>query len=276
MKERTRLKLKILSSLMMCILSLFSVITLTLSWFAFNDRTQGNGMNITVEHSLDYLGCEYYQVKSNGAGKYQLNEMETPTLGAYSALSDDYRLVIKIYVYNPNDDQFTVNALTQTTYFMGNTNYPLLPPQKKKTDLPNDSGKNYTNALSSIVSFSVLTENEASAIIEKEENKQLDALPSEDRLVNFIDLTNNTVNSSISLKQAENTAITPVKDTYNGTPCGSICIFITYDPLLVNTVFSANIGNNDMYLLANDKQRYYDIPFVCDFSLLLEKYVGSN
>ncbi len=122
----------------------------------------------------------------------------------------------------------------------------------------------------------MLTKDEASNITENTENKQLDALPSENRLVNFIDLTNNTVNGSISLKQAENTAIAPVKNTYNGIDCGAICIFITYDSLLVNTVFSANIGNNDMYLFDDQKQRYYDTPFVCDFSLLLEKHAGSN
>ncbi len=132
MTERTRLKLKIVSSLLMCILGLFSVITLTLSWFAYNDKAQSSGMNITMENSQNYLDYEYYQVERNEAGKYQLNKItDNSTLGAYGALIDGYQLVIKIYVDNHNDDQFTVSALTQTTYFMGNINYLLLPPRKK-------------------------------------------------------------------------------------------------------------------------------------------------
>lgn len=274
MKERTRLKLKILSSLMMCILSLFSVITLTLSWFAFNDRTQGNGMNITVEHSLDYLGCEYYQVVSDSQG-YGLKECQEPSLGAYGALKSDYQLIVKICMLCPEEDQFSLAAKTWTNYFLGDPGGQddpvklLLPPREDQPTLPNTDGKNYTNALSSIVSFGVLTEQEVSAI----KKGELTALPSENRLVNFIDLTNNSVNESVTLKQGTDTEITTVADQYGEAACRAIYAFITYDPLLVNTVFSVNIGNGEMYV-SNGEGGNFNIPFVCDFSLYLEETLG--
>lgn len=270
MKERTRLKLKILSSLMMCILSLFSVVALTLSWFAMNDRTQGNGMNITVEHSLDYLGCAYYKVVSGSQG-YGLEECREPSLGAYGALESDYQLVVKICMLCPEEDRFSLAAKTWTNYFLGDpVNVKLLlPPRADNTGLPNNDGKDYTNALSSIVSFGVLTEQEVAAI----KCGTLTALPSESRMVNFIDLTNHSVNESVMLKQGTDTAITTVADQYGDVECRAIYALITYDPLLVNTVFSVNIGNGEMYV-SNGEGGNFNIPFVCDFSLYLEETLG--
>lgn len=121
MQEKTRLKLKIISSFAMCVLSLFAMVSLTLSWFAVNDRVDGNGMSVATQNDQELLGYEYYRLKK-GDGGYALTQTDAAygTLGVYDALSDDHALVVKLY-FKRDEQKTTVklSARTETRYFLG-------------------------------------------------------------------------------------------------------------------------------------------------------------
>lgn len=272
MKDVTRNRLKIASSLAMCLFSLFAVITATLSWFAMNDRTYGNGMSVDMYDGNKILGYEYLKVAKNGDGKYQLSEYgqsEFPSLGVYSHIDDEYQVVLKVYLTDIENRQIKISALTSTQYFLGESGYPLLPPRADDPLLPNNEGKNYNNVLSSIVSLGVLTESEVGELT----GGGLATLPTGDRMSSFVDvnLADHTPSAELALKQssADSDVISTQSASYNGNECEAVYILITYDSLLVSTVFSANIGNDSMYMQKSDGS-FYDIPFVCDFSLYIE------
>lgn len=287
MQEKTRLKLKIISSFSMCVLSLFSVVSLTLSWFAINNKTHGNGMSITSSDDNELLGYEYFSVKKNAANTYGLTEISgiSPSLGAYDALSSDYSVAVKVYLRCPEGiTAATFTARTAADYFLGDAGYRLLPPQTDNPSMPladgkTDSGKSYTNSLTSLVAFAALTNEESAAL----SGGTATSLPSGTRLSSFIDLNNqadgkHVVSPTVAVTQTGNgaasSAVELQNDTYRGEDCRSAYIFITYEPLLVNTVFSANIGNDKMYVTNAATGEPYPIPFVCDFSI--EIAAGGN
>lgn len=286
MKEKTRLKLKIISSFATCLLSLFSLVALTLSWFAYNDRVDGNGMSVVAKNDRIFLGCEYYRLENKDGG-YALTQTDaaSASLGVYDAMKDDYALIVKLYFKRDetSDAQkpaVTVSAETNTKYFLGDNgktdgdttlDYKLLPPLKSLPAQPADEGKGYTNALSSVVTFTALTVEE----IEDMSDGVLSSLPSGDRFSTFVDVDATNANgihevknsSKISSKKGGTAEL--YEEQYNGQDCYSACVYVTYDPLLINTVFSANIGNDDM-LSENEKVEYYPVPFKCDFWLSVD------
>lgn len=274
MKHVTKNRLKIASSLALCLLSLFAALSATLSWFAINDRTHGDGMQIQVEDETMILGCRYFKLsRLNGAIR---QDGETDSLGVYGALGGETSVAVKIYLSEQCGERIKLSAQTATDYFLGDVvqdgdgnvlkSYPLLPPRTDTPELPDDEGKDYTNVLSSIVSFAVLTETEADAL----EAGTLASLPKNARTKSFVDpkATDRAPKSEISLIQSTEGGgeIATQADTYEGQACRSVYVVIAYDSLLVNTVFSANIGNSAMFMEKEDGT-LYDIPFVCDFSL---------
>lgn len=287
MQEKTRLKLKIISSFAMCVLSLFAMVSLTLSWFAVNDRVDGNGMSVATQNDQELLGYEYYRLKK-GDGGYALTQTDAAygTLGVYDALSDDHALVVKLY-FKRDEQKTTVklSARTETRYFLGDNgktvgsqtlNYKLLPPSLSDPTKPSDEGKGYTNALSSVVTFTALTHAEIADMTDG----VLTSLPTGDRFSTFIDVDAantsgvHTVNESVEIstqKGGGSVARYAESAQYKGQDCDSACVYLTYDSLLINTVFSANIGNDDMYVLKDDESgEYYPVPFKCDFWLFAD------
>lgn len=262
MKEKIRLKLKIFSSLLMCLLSLFSIVSLTLAWFAVNDKASGDGMNVAVSQSEILDGYQIYRVNGTSNGAYELTELpnnQTPSLNVYDDLAGNYQLVVKLK-FKSDAKNVKITGLTSTNYFLGDGNHPLLSAKSEsELNVPKTgsyNGSDYTNALSSIVGMTLLTDDEVSAF----ENKTLTQLPQESRLSVFI--SGSVVSSEIEI------ATTSDLNAY---------VFITYDALLVNTVFSVNIGNDDMYLtdsngsiLTGENGLPYPIPFVWDFSIAAE------
>ena len=59
MQKRARQKLKMFTSLFLCIASLFSCVTLTLAWFAFNNNVSGGGIGVGAEKKADLIAYEY-------------------------------------------------------------------------------------------------------------------------------------------------------------------------------------------------------------------------
>lgn len=271
MKETTRLKLKIVSSFLMCVLSLFSIVSLTLSWFAFNDKASGDNMAVVGSANDLVENCEYYRVKkaAGGYGMQKLPTNETPSLNVYDVLSGEYQLVVKITL-KEGVGAVKLGGNTTTDYFLGDGKHPLrsaksvtelhVPKEGTYTD---ESGVShtYTNVLSSIVGICVLTETESAAALDN----KLEKLPLDSRLSTFIERTENTISKDIVVAEFSDTT-------------REIYVWITYDALLVNTVFSANIGSEDMYLkdettnavLTGADGLPYPIPFKWDFSLVVE------
>lgn len=268
MREATRKKWKIGTSLAMCVVSLLAAVTATLSWFAINNRTYGKGMEVQIYDENTVLGVEYYKLTKSG-DRYVptvLGEGDSPSLGVYSSLTGEweYAVLLKLYLAESPHGQVRLSAETVTAYFLGDQNYPLLPPRVDNAALPDNNGKSYTNALSSIISFGVLTNEEIGALT----GDGLTALPRGDRLSTFVDLTgtDRKPTSTLPLRQTADTTdtvTTHTGETWNGQACEAVYVLMTYDSLLVNTVFSANIGSETM-------NTEIPLPFVCDFQLRIE------
>lgn len=290
MTDNKKLKLKMIYSLVACLMCLFSTVTLTLSWFAKNRDVGGDGMGVVTDNDAMLLGYEYYvAVKQDGGDGYKFNKKEgaEAKLGVYDTLASGYQLYVKIYLKDPETPTVKLQAKTETEYFLGDVitteetsgtvttvtteSYPLLPPREGTPSLPDDEGKEHTNALSSIVNFSVLSTTDAQKVggADTVETPPVGETPS-----TFVDLNvrnengEYTLNQSIYVKQdgANNDDVTLIDATYRETECKAFVVCITYDALLVNTVFSANIGNDEMYK-EDTSGNYLPIPFVCDFYL---------
>ena len=250
MKNKTREKLKILSSLTACILSTFAAITLTFSWFAYNKNGGGGGMDISLESNKTILGSEYYVCKyENGA--YTLGDIDAAkTLGVYDILESDYHRVLKIYVAGSIDtvNTITVSAETSTAYFLGNADGTATDETGAVVPYLNPDGG---NVLSSVATMGGVSVTDSTVTLNS------------DGLKTFITADNGKakpVNFTLSL--------TPVKDTYttaDGTvECVACYVLITYDANLITEVYSANIGQ-DIYKYENNV--LVPTAFEADFSL---------
>lgn len=267
MQEITRKKLKIVSSLIMCVLSLFSVVSLSLAWFAVNNSTRGDGMDVVVRNETYVLGTTYHKITKTTDGKYALGTAQTElSLGKYNALDNDYSVLLKIYL-DASAEEKTVRlaAETTTSYFLGDGEHPLLPPSASDNTQPDTTGRGYTNALSSIVAFAVLTPQEVAAV----KGSTLAQIPTQNRLTSLIDQTTQKPQNNVNVSQDGATSLSLSDDNYNGQACKAVYVVITYDDLLVTTVFSANIGN-DVMSTTDDGGESVPIPFERDFTLFVD------
>lgn len=281
MKIINKQYLKLISSLAMCLLSMFSLVMLTFSWFAINNNASGNGMDINMEKNECLIGAEYFYVGKNGDGKSYIPfaEDERKSLGAYDLLEENYHVLIKVYVVE-NMTEVYLTASTQTTYYLGNTNangtplYPLLKPSTSDVTVP-EQNDTYTNALSSVVTFTVLdstTELEKTATGYNYLGSGFPDVSRRSRFISDAYSSNAAPEGEVYVKQADgSTIISTVPDTDSkGTSCRSFVIFISYDPDLISTVFSVNIGNDNIYTY-DEQKNHVNIPFKCDFTLSVKE-----
>lgn len=56
MNERIKNRIKLVSSFLMCVLSLSAAITLSFAWFAKNDTVNGGGMSVAIENDATSWG----------------------------------------------------------------------------------------------------------------------------------------------------------------------------------------------------------------------------
>ena len=239
-------------SLCTCVLSLFSLISLTLAWFAMNDNAGAGGMDINVSGENIVSSCEYFVADSSLQGsEYSFIPAASDDknkLGVYDVLNDRYQFLIKINLYSAMS--LKVTADTSTNYFLGSAT------AKEDGHWLTASGAG--NALSSIVSFS-LVENSALQQTADGKGYTLNGLP--EKTSCFFERTalGSATKPESSIALADGLV---VKADGNGK--AYFFIMVSYDPLLTSTVFSANIGNDVLEQTENDV-----IPFELDFSIIV-------
>ena len=259
-------KLRLVTSLVASVVCLCCLISLTLAWFADNRRADASGLTVGIRKDDGIVvATGYYNiVTSDSVGKYTFTaatDTSPAALGKYSLTDDRYQMLMKLYIVD-SVTEITVRVVTDTTYFLGNEGYPLLATKEY------DEKGTYRNVLSSCISISALEEGK---IAENDDGTlYLSALPSSDRTATLIDISDGvgTVKTDgAAVKQtadSETITLSAGTETVGTVSCRTVYLLISYDSLLMSTIFSRNISNTN---LEDEKGNPIDVPFVCDFSL---------
>lgn len=289
MNERIKNRIKLVSSFLMCVLSLSAAITLSFAWFAKNDTVNGGGMSVAIENDANVVGAEYFIAEKNGSNngstqlKFKKITNEPVRMGAYDILDKKYQLLAKVYLKS-DMETIRVTGNTQTAYFLGaldlennKSKYPLLPPSSD-VNVPQESttgdGVTYTNVLSSVINFTVFQAGELTALTNGSGYELVsDTLPSGNRIAKFIDSTDaEKPTSSINLVGDSDTVTTGGPEEFNGQPCRTLFIMFSYDEAIMEKIFSDNLGNTNMYTYIDGN--LINIPFKCDFTISFDKFAG--
>lgn len=291
MNERIKNRIKLVSSFLMCVLSLSAAITLSFAWFAKNDTVNGGGMSVAIENDANVVGAEYFiaeksvpQSSSSELKFTKITDGKPVRMGAYDILDKKYQLLAKVYLKS-DMETIRVTGNTQTTYFLGalennKSKYPLLPPSSD-VNVPQEStagGVTYTNVLSSVINFTVFAAGELEARADGTEGYYFagTALPSGNRIAKFIadSATATAPTKTINLVQTEgiDTVTTGGPEEFNGQPCRTLFIMFSYDEAIMEKIFSDNLGNDNIYVESNGT--LLNIPFKCDFTISFEKFAG--
>ena len=289
MNERIKNRIKLVSSFLMCVLSLSAAITLSFAWFAKNDTVNGGGMSVAIENDANVVGAEYFIAEKNGLNngstqlKFKKITNEPVRMGAYDILDKKYQLLAKVYLKS-DMETIRVTGNTQTAYFLGalennKSKYPLLPPTSSDHNVPQEGtagGVTYTNVLSSVINFTIFQAGELTALTNGSGYELVsDTLPSGNRIAKFIDSTDaEKPTSSINLVQTEgiDTVTTGGPEEFNGQPCRTLFIMFSYDEAIMEKIFSDNLGNKNIYVESNGT--LLNIPFKCDFTISFDKFAG--
>lgn len=289
MNERIKNRIKLVSSFLMCVLSLSAAITLSFAWFAKNDTVNGGGMSVAIENDANVVGAEYFIAEKNGSNngstqlKFKKITNEPVRMGAYDILDKKYQLLAKVYLKS-DMETIRVTGNTQTAYFLGalennKSKYPLLPPSSD-VNVPQEStagGVTYTNVLSSVINFTIFQAGELTALTNGSGYELVsDTLPSGDRIAKFIadSATATAPTPTINLVQTEgiDTVTTGGPEQFNGQRCRTLFIMFSYDEAIMEKIFSDNLGNTNMYTYIDGN--LINIPFKCDFTISFEKFAG--
>ena len=269
MHERTRAKLKIISSLAMCLLSLFSLVALTVAWFAQNDTAGAGGLGVLLRTDEYLYGYEFYNIVADETATdytFTKTDKSSARLGTYGMAKTKYQLLVKVYV-SSELDAITLFAGTSTDYFLGDGKHDLLAPTVADPNKPETgttaSGEKYTNVMSSVARIAALT----SGVVENGDTCTLAALPNDEVFGHFIDTASDPATiSGFGVKStASEDKITLSADTvaYGDKTAKTFFVIIDYDRLLLSAIFSQNLAN--ALLQGTDTE----IPFACDFSLTI-------
>ena len=292
MNDRIKNRIKLVSSFLMCVLSLSAAITLSFAWFAKNDTVNGGGMSVAIENDANVVGAEYFIAEKNGSNngstqlKFKKITNEPVRMGAYDILDKKYQLLAKVYLKS-DMETIRVTGNTQTTYFLGaldlennKSKYPLLPPSSD-VNVPQEStagGITYTNVLSSVINFTIFQAGELEDRTDGTEGYYFTGtdLPSGNRIAKFINdsETATAPTKTINLVQTEgiDTVTTGEAELFNGQPCRTLFIMFSYDEAIMEKIFSDNLGNTNMYTYIDGN--LINIPFKCDFTISFDKFAG--
>ena len=290
MNERIKNRIKLVSSFLMCVLSLSAAITLSFAWFAKNDTVNGGGMSVAIENDANVVGAEYFiaeksvpQSSSSELKFTKITDGNPVRMGAYEILDKKYQLLAKVYLKS-DMETIRVTGNTQTTYFLGalennKSKYPLLPPSGD-VNVPQEStagdGVTYTNVLSSVINFTIFQAGELTALTNGSGYELVsDTLPSGNRIAKFIDSTDaEKPTPTINLVQTTtgNEVTTGGPEEFNGQPCRTLFIMFSYDEAIMEKIFSDNLGNTNMYTYIDGN--LINIPFKCDFTISFDKFAG--
>lgn len=290
MNERIKNRIKLVSSFLMCVLSLSAAITLSFAWFAKNDTVNGGGMSVAIENDANVVGTEYFIAdksdpdSSSAQLKFKKITNEPVRMGAYDILDKKYQLLAKVYLKS-DMETIRVTGNTQTAYFLGalennKSKYPLLPPSgdvNVPQESTTDDGVTYTNVLSSVINFTIFQADELTALTNGSGYELVsDTLPSGDRIAKFIadSETATAPTKTINLVQTagSNTVTTGKAELFNGQPCRTLFIMFSYDEAIMEKIFSDNLGNKNIYVESNGV--LLNIPFKCDFTISFDKFAG--
>lgn len=290
MNERIKNRIKLVSSFLMCVLSLSAAITLSFAWFAKNDTVNGGGMSVAIENDANVVGAEYFIAEKNGSNngstqlKFKKITNEPVRMGAYDILDKKYQLLAKVYLKS-DMETIRVTGNTQTAYFLGTlennkSKYPLLPPSgdvNVPQESTTDDGVTYTNVLSSVINFTIFQAGELTALTNGGGYELVsDTLPSGDRIAKFINdsETATAPTKTINLVQTagSDTVTTGGPEEFNGQPCRTLFIMFSYDEAIMEKIFSDNLGNDNIYVESNGV--LLNIPFKCDFTISFDKFAG--
>ena len=292
MNERIKNRIKLVSSFLMCVLSLSAAISLSFAWFAKNDTVNGGGMSVAIENDANVVGAEYFiaeksvpQSSSSELKFTKITDGNPVRMGAYDILDKKYQLLAKVYLKS-DMETIRVTGNTQTAYFLGalennKSKYPLLPPSgdvNVPQESTTDDGITYTNVLSSVINFTIFQAGELTALTNGSGYELVsDTLPSGNRIAKFIadSATATAPTSSINLVQTEgiDTVTTGGPEEFNGQTCRTLFIMFSYDEAIMEKIFSDNLGNTNIYVENNDGT-LINIPFKCDFTISFEKFAG--
>lgn len=290
MNERIKNRIKLVSSFLMCVLSLSAAITLSFAWFAKNDTVNGGGMSVAIENDANVVGAEYFIAEKNGSNngstqlKFKKITNEPVRMGAYDILDKKYQLLAKVYLKS-DMETIRVTGNTQTAYFLGalennKSKYPLLPPTSSDVNVPQEStagdGVTYTNVLSSVINFTIFQAGELTALTNGSGYELVsDTLPSGGRIAKFIadSATATAPTKTINLVGDSDTVTTGGPEEFNGQPCRTLFIMFSYDEAIMEKIFSDNLGNNNIYV-EDSAGNLINIPFKCDFTISFEKFAG--
>lgn len=290
MNERIKNRIKLVSSFLMCVLSLSAAITLSFAWFAKNDTVNGGGMSVAIENDANVVGAEYFIAEKsnpdNSSTQLQFKKVpaEAARMGAYDILDKKYQLLAKVYLKS-DMETIRVTGNTQTAYFLGalennKSKYPLLPPTSSDHNVPQEGtagGVTYTNVLSSVINFTIFQAGELTALTNGSGYELVsDTLPSGGRIAKFINdsATATAPTPTINLVQTTtgNEVTTGGPEEFNGQPCRTLFIMFSYDEAIMEKIFSDNLGNTNMYTYIDGN--LINIPFKCDFTISFEKIAG--
>ncbi len=250
------------TSLFLCIASLFSCVTLTLAWFAFNNNVSGGGIGVGAEKPSNLWGYEFYTADQKAEG-YVFNfaeEQGAASLGDYDLLEDKYRLLLKLY-FKENVTSVTASAVTSTTYFLGDG-----AEEHKLTETLDSTGKTLYNPLSSVVAFRGAAASEFA--YDADSKAYTWTKPTDETYFTLVkngeipDSGTATICENYDMSAAETGTYTDDKGTEH--TCRIMYILFSYDADLISEVFSANIGNP---VLEKENAK---VPFACDFHVALE------
>lgn len=285
MNERIKNRIKLVSSFLMCVLSLSAAITLSFAWFAKNDTVNGGGMSVAIENDANVVGAEYFIAdksdhdSSSTQLKFKKITNEPVRMGAYDILDKKYQLLAKVYLKS-DMETIRVTGNTQTAYFLGalennKSKYPLLPPSSDVNvpqESTTDGGVTYTNVLSSVINFTIFKADEIKAWTDG--YYFAGTLPSGNRIAKFIDSTDaEKPTSSINLVGDSDTVTTGEAERFNGQTCRTLFIMFSYDEAIMEKIFSDNLGNNNIYV-EDSAGNLINIPFKCDFTISFDKFAG--
>lgn len=290
MNERIKNRIKLVSSFLMCVLSLSAAITLSFAWFAKNDTVNGGGMSVAIENDANVVGAEYFIAEKNGSNngstqlKFKKITNEPVRMGAYDILDKRHQLLAKVYLKS-DMETIRVTGNTQTAYFLGalennKSKYPLLPPSSD-VNVPQEGtagGVTYTNVLSSVINFTIFQADELTALTNGSGYELVsDTLPSGNRIAKFINdsATATAPTPTINLVQTTtgNEVTTGGPEEFNGQRCRTLFIMFSYDEAIMEKIFSDNLGNNNIYV-EDSEGNLINIPFKCDFTISFEKFAG--
>lgn len=292
MNERIKNRIKLVSSFLMCVLSLSAAITLSFAWFAKNDTVNGGGMSVAIENDANVVGAEYFIAdksdSQSGSAELKFTKITDGNpvrMGAYDILDKKYQLLAKVYLKS-DMETIRVTGNTQTTYFLGalennKSKYPLLPPTSSDHNVPQEStagGVTYTNVLSSVINFTIFQAGELEDRTDGTDGYYFTGtdLPSGGRIAKFIadSATATAPTKTINLVQTEgiDTVTTGGPEEFNGQPCRTLFIMFSYDEAIMEKIFSDNLGNTKMYTYIDGN--LINIPFKCDFTISFDKFAG--